>query len=904
MHDAKPVDNPTTLTKETVETEGDEPLSATVPYREAVGSLMYAANITRPDITFAVNRISRAVASPVNRDWTNVKRILRYLVGKTDICLKFSNKGEKGTIIAYCDADFAGDSTGKSTTGYVILYHGTPIQWKTQKQPLVTLSSTEAELVSICTVVKDVIWVRMLATELGIIDNSPTRIYCDNQSAIKLAHDEGSVQRTRHMGVRAAFVREQIQGGEIEIEHVAGDKQAADFLTKPLTTSKFTWNRNFLMSTLKLLMLICLMCKSTNGMVFEATKPIIWIPTNNFVDAGVTEYKIHWTIISPCEALRAAYMKANTNTIGGRVKRQIQGNPLPPPILNQNQGQVQMQQQKPMHHMQIQPLQTHVQVSGPHQENFSADFQSGVDENAMNEYILRECNDMWEGLFMTKLNELRNRVPRIKGNHHIKTRSLGDIVETTAEVICAGCVSNIISTVLSRIYPGSDHNRINRLEDHTKEFEHKVDEFNQSFNITHEIIAGMMDMMQEFRLHEHETRHQIAHLAYLLPKISWTSAYMQSRITSSAADLKTVIDEYSFGRVACKEMAVFLGLKELEEVDNLDTQFGIIRKSGPRSVILEFAIRNRAKYTQVYKVSSFRFWDNLTNIPTLMEYRGYNHLIYNETSNCLKAIEEPETRAVLEECTEYNYTDPRLNIWEKLVETRDVQRFNHTCQVKRTMEYHYIYCFPFNITTKMGTFRNPPHVFRLPISEPFRLPIMNFNYVPIIRRLNITGPSELPAIDSIHLGHFPMGSEATDEVKWFEKMQALMKENELLVSEKDRSIRVEKQSGLFWFLLTMTVILVLTTAGLITYNILLSQESTDRHRSMHNDIMELKSNYCEIKECAKCTQQAVQSNVATKGQKTEFTVGNDSSVTINLNRHLPEIPLPTIPIITKDTRSV
>lgn len=737
-----------------------------------------------------------------------------------------------------------------------------------------------------CTLVKELAWVRNLAIEIGIIDMGPTTVFCDNQSAIRLAEDEGSVQRTRHMGVRAAFVREAIQNRDIEVKHIGTDDQAADFLTKPLTTAKFVWNRSLLMT----LTILFMLTTGVSSMTFEATSPIIWLPTNNFVDAGVTEYEVQLTLLNPCEALKDHFLPRNT--MSGPVKRQYPPLvPYPPPFSPMPQ------QQQPQ--LQQQQIPTNTIIS--HQQQVDANAvlipaQDHVDDGmqqSVAEYIVGECSNMWNQIFMSKINELKTRSPRYRDGpvNHVKTRSIADAVETTAELVCAGCVTNLISTLFERLYPHSDHNRIKALEEHKQELDAQVNEFNQKFNITNEIHKGILESMINFRRYQHEMHHQIQHLAYLMPRVSWTSAYIQARITAGAQDIRTIIEEYSYGRVACKEMASLLNIKELEDIDNHDTNFEFIRRSGSNSFVFKFAVRNRALNTRVYKVSAFKYWDNLTGVPKLMEYRGYNYLIHNETANCLKAIEEPSQRAILEVCNEANYTDPRLNIWEMLVETRDVYRFNHTCQVKRTLVYNYIYCFPFNITTKMGIFRNPPHVYRLPLSEAFELPMTK--YVPVVRKLNITGSFEFPAIDSIHMGLFPMGSEAIDEIKWFDKMQMLMKENEKLINQRDRSVSIEKQGGMFWFLIALTVILVLTTAGLITYNIHLSQQSTHHHRRMAKDIMELKSNYCEVirPDSPTCTEDktATISSVARKKEKS-ISVGNDASVTINLNRPLPTRP--------------
>jgi hypothetical protein len=134
---------------------------------------------------------------------------------------------------------------------------------------------------------------------------------CDNQSAIKLALNEGSVQRTRHMGVRAAFLREKVQEKELDIQYVCTNDQAADFLTKPLTGNKFARNRTLLMAILAIL---SVMTSPAMNMTFEYTSPIIWLPTNNFVHAGVTEYQIGLMAINPCDSLGLCYDRMPNGT--------------------------------------------------------------------------------------------------------------------------------------------------------------------------------------------------------------------------------------------------------------------------------------------------------------------------------------------------------------------------------------------------------------------------------------------------------------------------------------------------------------------------------------------------------------------------------------------------------------
>ncbi|XP_044760194.1 secreted RxLR effector protein 161-like [Coccinella septempunctata] len=101
------------------------------PYREAIGSLLYLSCKTRPDLAFAINYESRFTEDPMNKDYKNIKRTLRYLQGTKDYGIYYKKKNDGKDVIelkVYCDSDYAGDlNDRKSTTGYIILYNDAPI---------------------------------------------------------------------------------------------------------------------------------------------------------------------------------------------------------------------------------------------------------------------------------------------------------------------------------------------------------------------------------------------------------------------------------------------------------------------------------------------------------------------------------------------------------------------------------------------------------------------------------------------------------------------------------------------------------------------------------------------------------------------------------------------------------
>jgi len=111
-------------------------------YRCAIGSVLYLAICTRPDIIFAVSKAARKSKNPTLEDWENVKRIHRYLKGTANFGLRFSTSE---SIEAYVDADYAGDEeTRRSTTGFIICMGETPTSWCSKLQHCVSTSTAEA----------------------------------------------------------------------------------------------------------------------------------------------------------------------------------------------------------------------------------------------------------------------------------------------------------------------------------------------------------------------------------------------------------------------------------------------------------------------------------------------------------------------------------------------------------------------------------------------------------------------------------------------------------------------------------------------------------------------------------------------------------------------------------------
>ncbi|XP_040152122.1 secreted RxLR effector protein 161-like [Anopheles arabiensis] len=131
-------------------------------YRSVVGAILYIAVCARPDIMATATVLGRKVSAPTEKDWTAAKRAVRYLKDTKDWKLKMGGEHgvtDCGDLIAFSDADWAGDSSSrKSTTGYVVYFSGGAVSWASRKQSNVTLSTMEAEYVALVETCQEVLW--------------------------------------------------------------------------------------------------------------------------------------------------------------------------------------------------------------------------------------------------------------------------------------------------------------------------------------------------------------------------------------------------------------------------------------------------------------------------------------------------------------------------------------------------------------------------------------------------------------------------------------------------------------------------------------------------------------------------------------------------------------------------
>jgi histone deacetylase 1/2 len=244
MQKCKPASTPMATTEKLSAYEGT-PLGVqdSTRFRSIVRALQYLT-LTRPDISFVVNKVCQFLHAPTSVHWTAVKRILRYVRHTASLGMKIS-KSPSTLVSGFSDADWAGCvDDRRSTGGFAIFFGKNLISWSARKQATVSRSSTEAEYRAMANATAEIVWVQSLLRELGIRSPPVARLWCDNIGATYLSANPVFHARTKHIEIDYHFVRECVAQKLLHARLIGTGDQVADGLTKPLTVRKLEELKN------------------------------------------------------------------------------------------------------------------------------------------------------------------------------------------------------------------------------------------------------------------------------------------------------------------------------------------------------------------------------------------------------------------------------------------------------------------------------------------------------------------------------------------------------------------------------------------------------------------------------------------------------------------------------------
>ncbi|CAN6698728.1 unnamed protein product [Malus baccata var. baccata] len=207
-------------------------------YQRLVGRLIYLS-LTRPDIAYAISIVSQFMHAPSEDHMAAVMRILSYLKGAPGKGLIFRKHGHM-EVKGYTDADWAGNITDRrSTSGYFTFVAGNLVTWRSKKQNVVARSTAEAEYRGMAHGICELLWLRILLTEIGFKPQGSMSLYCDNQVAREIANNPVQHDRTKHVEVDRHFIKEKLDVQLIDIPYVRSEEQLADVLTHAVSARVF-----------------------------------------------------------------------------------------------------------------------------------------------------------------------------------------------------------------------------------------------------------------------------------------------------------------------------------------------------------------------------------------------------------------------------------------------------------------------------------------------------------------------------------------------------------------------------------------------------------------------------------------------------------------------------------------
>ena len=230
-----------------MEDEGDRTLrkaekpDMSYPYRELVGSLLWIARCTRPDIMHAVAYLGQFSCNYDKSHFLAAKRVLKYLNRTKDLCLTFRKPSDKETrIVALSDADWASNRIDrKSMSGSVLYLNGCPVNWLSKKQTTVALSSTESEIYAMSVACTDLLhlWSLIKPFSTPVL---PLMLFCDNQGAQCIAETGTNSTRSKWFDTRVHFLQDWNATKAIQFRYIHTSLNVSDALTKSLGDQKLS----------------------------------------------------------------------------------------------------------------------------------------------------------------------------------------------------------------------------------------------------------------------------------------------------------------------------------------------------------------------------------------------------------------------------------------------------------------------------------------------------------------------------------------------------------------------------------------------------------------------------------------------------------------------------------------
>jgi hypothetical protein len=216
-------------------------------FQEKVGSMLYLASQTRPDLLYSITQLSRRSNKCTARDMKAADRLLSYIAITKELGLHLGSSSLNWELHAFVDASYNCYTDSKSHTG-ISLHLGEDsgaFLALSKKQSITADSSTVAEYIASHSACQKILWAQNVLIELGFLPK--IILHQDNTSTINLLQHYGNSGRTKHIALRYNMIRETIRANNIQIVYTPTNAMTADILTKPLGFTLFNIHQRLLL---------------------------------------------------------------------------------------------------------------------------------------------------------------------------------------------------------------------------------------------------------------------------------------------------------------------------------------------------------------------------------------------------------------------------------------------------------------------------------------------------------------------------------------------------------------------------------------------------------------------------------------------------------------------------------
>jgi len=208
---------------------------AKVPYQEALGAIILLQVVTRPDLSYTINVLSRFTHNLGKQYWNALKHVLSYIKGTSHYGITYKRGGNL-TPVGYVDSDYAGcKDTRRSMKRSIFIVARGPVSWECKCQATVALSTVEVEYMGFSRATTQAIWLAKFFDEIGLPTTALIHIYADNIESIANTVNGKNHRRTKHIDIKYHFTKEHVELGMVAFEYTPSNENLADLFTKPLS---------------------------------------------------------------------------------------------------------------------------------------------------------------------------------------------------------------------------------------------------------------------------------------------------------------------------------------------------------------------------------------------------------------------------------------------------------------------------------------------------------------------------------------------------------------------------------------------------------------------------------------------------------------------------------------------